>query len=186
MRANIIWQWLLAVIGLVLAACLAIELAVDQAARREFVWLAGITLMLFLSAIVGLFFSQSLGRRIRRLEKFSRRVAAGDFRSLPPETYNDDLAALARAMNETATRLAQTIRSLTEEHSRTAAILESMAEGVAVVGVDERVVFSNAAFAQIIGWGTNPLANGGATQGEASSRTGTGTGPDAGGAGAAE
>ncbi len=176
MRANIIWQWLLAVIGLVLAACLAIELAVDQAARREFVWLAGITLMLFLSAIVGLFFSQSLGRRIRRLEKFSRRVAAGDFRSLPPETYNDDLAALARAMNETATRLAQTIRSLTEEHSRTAAILESMAEGVAVVGVDERVVFSNAAFAQIIGWGTNPLANGGATQGEASSAQAPGQG----------
>jgi two-component system phosphate regulon sensor histidine kinase PhoR len=43
---------------------------------------------------------------------------------------------------------------LTEEHGRTAAILESMAEGVAVVGADERVVYSNAAFAQILGSGS--------------------------------
>jgi two-component system phosphate regulon sensor histidine kinase PhoR len=173
-RANFIWQWLLAFIALVLAGFLAVELLADGASRREFVWLAGTILALFLSVIVGLLFSQSFSRRIRRLEKFSRRVAAGDFRPLPPEKYNDELAALARAMNETATRLAQTIRSLTEEHSRTAAILESMAEGVAVVGVDERVVFSNAAFAQIIGWGTIPFANGGPAPGEGLSAQGQG------------
>lgn len=69
-------------------------------------------------------------------------------------------------MNETATRLAQTIRSLTDEHSRTAAILESMAEGVAVVGVDERVVFSNAAFAQIIGWNKDTGASGAPAPGQ--------------------
>jgi two-component system phosphate regulon sensor histidine kinase PhoR len=159
-RANFIWQWLLAVIGLALAGCLAAELLADGASRREYFWLAGTILALFLSVIVSVLFSQSFGRRIRRLEKFSRRVAAGDFRSLPPEKYNDELATLARAMNETATRLAQTIRSLTDEHSRTAAILESMAEGVAVVGVDERVVFSNAAFAQIIGWNKDPVGSG--------------------------
>jgi two-component system phosphate regulon sensor histidine kinase PhoR len=169
-RANFIWQWLLAFVGLVLAGCLAAELLADGAPRREFIWLAGTILTLFLSAIVGLLFSQSFGRRIRRLEKFSRRVAAGDFRALPPETYNDELAALARAMNETATRLAQTIRSLTEEHSRTAAMLESMAEGVAVVGVDERVVFSNAAFAQIIGWGTSTLPGASAATGPGQGR----------------
>jgi two-component system phosphate regulon sensor histidine kinase PhoR len=175
-RANFIWQWLLAVVGLALAGCLAAELVTDGASRREYIWLAGTILTLFLSVIVGLLFSQSFGRRIRRLEKFSRRVAAGDFRSLPPENYNDELAALARAMNETATKLAQTIRSLTDEHSRTAAILESMAEGVAVVGVDERVVFSNAAFAQIIGWGTSATTNGGAAKSEGLSTQGPGQG----------
>jgi two-component system phosphate regulon sensor histidine kinase PhoR len=175
-RANFIWQWLLAVVGLALAGCLAAELVTDGASRREYIWLAGTILTLFLSVIVGLLFSQSFGRRIRRLEKFSRRVAAGDFRSLPPENCNDELAALARAMNETATKLAQTIRSLTDEHSRTAAILESMAEGVAVVGVDERVVFSNAAFAQIIGWGSSAVANGGAAKSEGMSTQGPGQG----------
>jgi len=167
-RASFILQWLLALVGLALAVILAVELAADGAPRREYVWLFGTIAALFLSVIVGVLFSQSFSRRIRRLEKFSRRVAAGDFRALPPDLYNDELAALARAMNETAARLAQTIRSLTDEHSRTGAILESMAEGVAVVGVDERVAFSNAAFAQIIGWTPGAPSGNAASSGEAS------------------
>ena len=67
-------------------------------------------------------------------------------------------------MNETAARLALTFRSLTDERNRTNAILESMIEGVAVVGADERVVFSNLAFAQIlpplVAWRRLPLPAG--------------------------
>lgn len=90
-RANFIWQWLLAVIGLGLAGCLAAELLADGSSRREFIWLAGTILTLFLSVIVSVLFFQSFGRRIRRLEKFSRRVAAGDFRSLPPKNITTSL-----------------------------------------------------------------------------------------------
>jgi len=153
-RANRIWQWVLALTGVALGAWLTIELAAKGAPAGEYVLLFGILLALLVSAGFSLFFTRSSGLRIQRLEKFSRRVAGGDFRPLTPENYTDELATLARAMNETALRLAQTIRSLTEEHGRTAAILESMAEGVAVVGADERVVYSNAAFAQILGSGT--------------------------------
>jgi len=153
-RANRIWQWVLALTGLALGAWLAVELAARNASASEYFWLFGILFALLLSAGFSLFFTRSSGLRIQRLEKFSRRVAGGDFRPLTPDNYNDELAMLGRAMNETALRLAQTIRSLTEEHGRTAAILESMAEGVAVVGSDERVVYSNAAFAQILGSGT--------------------------------
>lgn len=154
-RANRIWQWGLALTGLSLGAWLTVELAAKDTPTIEYFWLFGILCALLLSAICSVVFTRSSGNRIQRLEKFSRRVAAGDFRPLPPEDYNDELAMLARAMNDTALRLAQTIRSLTEEHGRTAAILESMAEGVAVVGSDERVVYSNAAFAQILGSGSN-------------------------------
>jgi two-component system, OmpR family, phosphate regulon sensor histidine kinase PhoR len=150
-RANRIWQWVLSLTGVALGAWLAVELAKSGAPDSEYVWLFGILFALLVSASVSLIFTRSSGLRIERLEKFSRRVAGGDFRPLPPDSYNDELAMLGRAMNETALRLAQTIRSLTEEHGRTAAILESMAEGVAVVGSDERVVYSNAAFAQILG-----------------------------------
>jgi two-component system phosphate regulon sensor histidine kinase PhoR len=153
-RANRIWQWVLALTGVALAAWLAVELAARNAPSGEYVWLFGILLALIVSAVFSLASTRASGLRIQRLEKFSRRVAGGDFRPLIPDNYNDELAMLGRAMNETALRLAQTIRSLTEEHGRTAAILESMAEGVAVVGSDERVVYSNAAFAQILGSGT--------------------------------
>jgi two-component system, OmpR family, phosphate regulon sensor histidine kinase PhoR len=154
-RANRIWQWALALTGLSLGAWLAVELAGHNAPPSEYIWLFLILFGLLLSAGFSLFFTRASGLRIQRLEKFSRRVAGGDFRPLTPDNSNDELALLTRAMNETALRLAQTIRSLTEEHGRTAAILESMAEGVAVVGADERVVYSNAAFAQILGSGTN-------------------------------
>jgi two-component system, OmpR family, phosphate regulon sensor histidine kinase PhoR len=164
-RANRIWQWVLALTGLALGAWLAVELAARNASASEYVWLFGILFALLLSAGFSLFFTRSSGLRIQRLEKFSRRVAGGDFRPLIPDNYNDELAMLGRAMNETALRLAQTIRSLTEEHGRTAAILESMAEGVAVVGSDERVVYSNAAFAQILGSGTTAGTNVAGTNG---------------------
>jgi len=153
-RANRIWQWVLALTGVALAAWLAVELAAKNAPSGEYIWLFGILFALIVSAVFSLASTRASGLRIQRLEKFSRRVAGGDFRPLIPDNSNDELAMLGRAMNETALRLAQTIRSLTEEHGRTAAILESMAEGVAVVGSDERVVYSNAAFAQILGSGT--------------------------------
>ena len=158
MRANRIWQWVLALAGLSLGAWLAVELATNSASGSTYFLLFVILLVLLVSAAFSLFFTRSSGLRIQRLEKFSRRVAGGDFRPLAPDNDNDELATLGRAMNETALRLAQTIRSLTEEHGRTAAILESMAEGVAVVGSDERVVYSNAAFAQILGSGTTAAA----------------------------
>nr|HEV7953201.1 HAMP domain-containing protein [Candidatus Acidoferrales bacterium] len=123
MRANRIWQWVLALTGVALAAWLAVELAAKNAGAGEFFWLFGILFALIVSAVFSLASTRVSGLRIQRLEKFSRRVAGGDFRPLTPDNHNDELAMLGRAMNETALRLAQTIRSLTEEHGRTAAIL---------------------------------------------------------------
>jgi two-component system phosphate regulon sensor histidine kinase PhoR len=165
-RANRIWQWVLALTGVALAAWLAVELSARNAPAGEFFLLFGILFVLIVSAVFSLASTRAFGLRIQRLEKFSRRVAGGDFRPLTPDNYNDELAMLGRAMNETALRLAQTIRSLTEEHGRTAAILESMAEGVAVVGSDERVVYSNAAFAQILGSGTTAAGTNGVQGGD--------------------
>jgi len=47
-------------------------------------------------------------------------------------------------------QLGQTIRTLTDERNRSAAILSSMVEGVAVVGSDERILYCNQAFEQIL------------------------------------
>ena len=47
-------------------------------------------------------------------------------------------------------RLGQTVRTLTDERNRSSAILGSMVEGVAVVTGDERILFCNQAFEQIL------------------------------------
>jgi two-component system phosphate regulon sensor histidine kinase PhoR len=106
--------------------------------------------ILLLGGMASLLFSRLFAARVDRLKDFSLRVAEGDFRALVAEEQNDELADLARAMNDTAARLDQTIRSLSGERNRSSAILRSMVEGVAVVDAQERVVFCNRAFAEIL------------------------------------
>ncbi|MFQ5663417.1 MAG: ATP-binding protein [Terriglobia bacterium] len=107
--------------------------------------------ILFLAGGVSLLFSRAFSGRIERLKEFSRRVADGDFRPLPAAPGGDELTELVRALNTTAVRLDRTIRSLTEERNRSAAILGSMVEGVAVIGADEGILFCNQALCEIFG-----------------------------------
>ncbi|HKV28614.1 MAG TPA: ATP-binding protein [Candidatus Acidoferrales bacterium] len=106
-------------------------------------------LILLLGIAISLLFSRRFVKRVERLQAFSRRVAAGDFRPLPLEPAHDELGDLTEALNDTASHLSATILSLTEERNRSAAILRSMAEGIAVVDARERVTFCNDAFKKI-------------------------------------
>lgn len=117
--------------------------------RRQL--LAASLLILLAAGGVSLLVSRVFSARVERLKTFSRRVANGDFRPLPVESTGDELSELTRALNETAARLDQTIRSLTDERNRSSAILRSMVEGVAVISAEERILFSNQAFSQILG-----------------------------------
>jgi two-component system phosphate regulon sensor histidine kinase PhoR len=106
--------------------------------------------ILVLGGTVSLLYSRVFAARVERLKDFSRRVAQGDFRPLPAENPRDELADLAQALNNTATQLDQTIRSLSGERNRSSAILRSMVEGVAVIDAHERLVFCNRAFTEIL------------------------------------
>ncbi len=108
-------------------------------------------IILALAGAASLLFFRILSNRIERLKQFSRRVAAGDFRSLPMDLKGDELAELSSTMNQTAAQLDRTIRTLTEERNQSAAVLASMAEGVVVVDAREHVIFCNAAFRQALG-----------------------------------
>ncbi|MGA9885851.1 MAG: ATP-binding protein [Candidatus Acidiferrales bacterium] len=106
-------------------------------------------LILLAGIAISLMFSRGFVRRIENLKGFSGRVAAGDFSSLHGEPGNDELGELAASLNDTAARLSATIQSLTEERNRSAAILRSMAEGVAVIDAQSHLAFCNEAFAKI-------------------------------------
>jgi two-component system, OmpR family, phosphate regulon sensor histidine kinase PhoR len=124
---------------------------------RRSLWLW--SLFIFLAAGgVAMLMSRSYTERIERLREFSRRVAEGDFRPLPSNGSGDSLEALGASLNQTATRLDRTIRTLTEERNLSAAILGSMVEGVAVVSGAERLVFANPGFASILGLDVPPVA----------------------------
>jgi two-component system, OmpR family, phosphate regulon sensor histidine kinase PhoR len=112
------------------------------------------SISLLILAVAGgasLLFFRTVSSRIGRLKDFSRRVAEGDFRPMPLEHSNDELADLSRTLSQTALKLDQTIRILTEERNQSEAILASMEEGVAVIDGDQRVIFCNKAFYRAAG-----------------------------------
>ncbi len=131
-------------------------MAVDSAITRfrGRLWSASLILLLFVGG-GSLIVARSVSRRIRQLKEFSLRVAGGDFRPLEMPAGSDELDDLAHALNHTASQLDGTIRVLTDERNRSAAILRSMIEGVAVISAQERVLFSNRAFSQILGLGSD-------------------------------
>ncbi|HYB62207.1 MAG TPA: ATP-binding protein [Methylomirabilota bacterium] len=113
-------------------------------------------IVLGIGALLGLLASRRLAARVDQLTEFSRRIAAGDYRLLPTDPAGDALAELSGTLNDMAQQLDRTIRSLAEERNRSAAILASMAEGVAVIDDSERLVFCNKAFRRIFALGTAP------------------------------
>jgi two-component system, OmpR family, phosphate regulon sensor histidine kinase PhoR len=123
--------------------------------RRLLLW----SLLIYLSAgAIAMLMSRAYSSRIERLREFSRRVAEGDFRPLASDGSRDSLEALGTSLNQTASRLDRTIRTLTEERNLSAAILGSMVEGVAVVNAGERLAFANPGFASILGLDVPPVA----------------------------
>lgn len=107
--------------------------------------------MLLAGAAVSLLSFKKISARIERLKDFSRRVAQGDFRPLPPESARDELGELAAGLNRTAAELGRMVRALTEERNQSAAILGSMAEGVAVIDAGQKLLFCNSAFERALG-----------------------------------
>ena len=106
--------------------------------------------VLLIGVIASFSFSQVFTTRVERLKHFSRRVADGDFRPLIAGGPRDELAELGQALNETAKHLELEIRLLSGERNRSSAILRSMMEGVAVIDAQERLVFCNSAFSEIL------------------------------------
>jgi two-component system phosphate regulon sensor histidine kinase PhoR len=116
---------------------------------RRGLWGVACVLLLIAAAVTFLAHRRT-SSRIHKLQDFSGRVAQGDFHQLQMDG-GGELEGLSRALNQTAATMEKTIGVLTDERNRSAAILRSMIEGVAVISAQERVLFSNQAFSQILG-----------------------------------
>ena len=141
--------WRLGLIYLALGA--AIVAVVDMAFHgipARF-WPAFLVILLAVGIVLFLYL-RSIAWRIHRLKEFADRAAAGDFTQLERDHGNDEIADLADALGRTVSQFGRTIHSLTDERNRSAAILGSMVEGVAVVAGDERILYCNHAFEQIL------------------------------------
>jgi two-component system, OmpR family, phosphate regulon sensor histidine kinase PhoR len=146
-RVSVFWRLGLTYLALVAAILIAVETTAPGTLRLI---LPALLVILLIAGIASLIFLRSTASRIRRLKEFADRAATGDFTPLERDRGDDQFAELADALGGTIAQLGRTIHTLTDERNRSAAILESMIEGVAVVGGDERILYCNAAFEQIL------------------------------------
>jgi len=146
-RVSLFWRLGLTYLALVAAILVAVEVTAPGTLRRV---LPALLVILIVAGIASFITLLSTASRIRRLKEFADRAAVGDFTPIERDHGHDDLANLADVLRGTMSQLGQTIHTLTDERNRSAAILGSMVEGVAVVGGDERVLYCNAAFEQIL------------------------------------
>jgi two-component system phosphate regulon sensor histidine kinase PhoR len=90
-------------------------------------------------------FSAPLARRVEAVAAVARRYSAGDF-SRPAHDYGqDELGAVARALDGAAQELGRRIDDLSRDRARTEAILAGMVEGVLIVDRQGRVQLVNRA-----------------------------------------
>jgi two-component system phosphate regulon sensor histidine kinase PhoR len=147
LRVSLFWRPVLICLALVVGILLAVQWVSPEALAKIS---PAVTIFLLIAGIAIFFFFRSVTLRIRRLKEFAWRAAAGDFTAMERDHGRDELTDLAGALNRTISGLGQTIHTLTDERNRSSAILGSMVEGVAVVAADERILFCNWAFEQIL------------------------------------
>jgi len=89
--------------------------------------------------------SAILSRRVRAIAGVAERYARGDF-SLPVRDYgNDEIGAVARALDDSVREIGQRAADLESDRARMEAILGGMIEGVLVVNEQGRVQLVNTA-----------------------------------------
>ena len=106
-------------------------------------------LSLFLATMLAAFMAQRVARRMGRIVSFAQRIAAGDLSARIDEDDLDEISAVARALDTTASRLETTFHSLESSRRELTALLDSMQEGVIAVTSAGLVSWSNASIARL-------------------------------------
>jgi two-component system, OmpR family, phosphate regulon sensor histidine kinase PhoR len=147
LRVSLFWRPVLICLALVTAILFAVQWTSPEILPK--IWLA-LAIFLLAAGVAFALSSRSVTTRIRRMKEFTERATAGDFTQLERDHGQDELTDLADALDRAVAGLGQTIHTLADERNRASAILGSMVEGVAVVTGDERILYYNWAFEQIL------------------------------------
>jgi two-component system phosphate regulon sensor histidine kinase PhoR len=117
---------------------------------RQQIWLA-ILIGTATAAILAWLLARHIARPIAVLERTAHEMADSTERRRAPIAGDDELAALARALNTLADRLEQRVDEMRAERAKLSAILGGMVEGVTAVDAEERVLHLNGAAVDMLG-----------------------------------
>lgn len=110
---------------------------------------SGLTLVLLLA--VGFWLAQGFSRPVLKLVSVARSVAAGDLSQRANLRHNDEIGQLGRAFDYATDRITDLLDEKARKAGELHAILQSMADGVLAVDVEERIVMVNPVAASLLG-----------------------------------
>jgi two-component system phosphate regulon sensor histidine kinase PhoR len=109
------------------------------------------------AAVLALWIAEQTARPVRSLTGVVQGFAGGDLSARLLPTTGDEVGTLTAAFNQMADRLRTMITELTSEHSRLAAVLEHMADGVLMTDAAGSVTLINPAAVRLLGTGSGPV-----------------------------
>lgn len=93
--------------------------------------------------LLSVFTANSFTKPIRLIQKTAQKITMGDLKQRNSIKINNELGDLADSLNQMADELERKIYEVTKDKQELEAILGSMAEGVMVIGKDEKIVLVN-------------------------------------------
>jgi two-component system phosphate regulon sensor histidine kinase PhoR len=134
--------------------------AIDDAIKsiQARIALGGLFIAL-LAAGFSLYVSRRISRPIEKVKEGAEYFARGDLSHRLPCTDLVEISSLADAMNEMAARLDDRIKKVVSQRNELKAVLSSMVEGVMALDMNERIVSTNKAAAEIFESSPEKLLN---------------------------
>lgn len=117
---------------------------------RRLLWtIAGIGLLASLALALGL--ARLWSRPIKLITRTARNISRGDLSARVPVSGNDELALLARSLNEMRDHLAAQLETIDGQRRTLQSLLSQLHEGVAVADAGGRIVLLNPAALRLLG-----------------------------------
>jgi len=115
---------------------------------QKIVW--GSLVSALVIALVAWIIARRISKPLEQMKLGVERFSRGDFAGRMPEEGTEELAALARTLNEMATQLDSRLLTIVRQHSQLQAVFTSMVEGVITVDTEERILDINQSGAQLL------------------------------------
>ncbi|MDD3814155.1 MAG: ATP-binding protein [Desulfocapsaceae bacterium] len=115
---------------------------------QKIVW--GCLMVAVIAALVAWFIARRISKPLEQMRSGAERFARGDFVVRLREEGAEEVASLARALNEMATQLNIRIQTIIRQHSQLQAVFASMVEGVITVDTEERILDVNQSGAKLL------------------------------------
>lgn len=116
---------------------------------RRYILVAG-GIALVLSSLAVVVMARRITRPISETMSFARDFTSGDFSRRIPNYSNDEIGTLQNALNRLADTVVEKLGTLMFEQIKLEKTIESIADGIAVIGRDRRILVANAAFRSLL------------------------------------